>query len=326
MIDPLRNEDAVTWNPARLPDQTGRTIVVTGATGGIGYFAAEQLAAAGADVVLASRSAAKLQRAQETIRSHVPGASLRSVVLELGSLASVDEAAAEIAAMPRVDGILLNGGAMTMSRGAVTADGLPVLLGTHVVANVRLAARLLPALIATGRKHDTVARIVHASTGFVGRFRYDLDDLRRLPLTGIGSYTKAKTATEVFAFELERRLRAAQLPVMSIVTRPGVGVDAKTPERVGIHDSSTPYRRNPYTHWAQGKDAAAWPSVRALTDPAARGGDYFAPRAGTRGEPVTVDPDARTANPPGGADGVWRQLEGIAGVRVAVQDESRETA
>jgi NAD(P)-dependent dehydrogenase (short-subunit alcohol dehydrogenase family) len=308
----------MTWNPAHLPDQTGRTIVVTGATGGIGYFAAEQLARAGADVVLASRSATKLQRAQESIRSQVPGASLRSVVLELGSLASVDEAAAEIAAMPRVDGVLLNGGAMTMSRGAVTADGLPVLLGTHVVANVRLTARLLPALMATGRKHDTVTRVVHASTGFVGRFRYDLDDLRRLPLTGIGAYTKAKTATEVFAFELERRLRAAHQPVVSVVTRPGVGVDAKTPERPGIHDSSTGYRRNPYTFWAQGKDAAAWPSVRALTDPTTRGGDYYAPREGLRGEPVIVAPEARTSAPSQGTDRVWLQLETIADIRIPV--------
>jgi len=309
----------MTWNPTHLPDQTGRTIVVTGATAGIGYFAAEQLAAAGAHVVLASRSADKLAVAMDTIRAHVPGASLGSVVIELGSLASVSEAAAELSALPRLDGILLNGGAMNFSRKSLTRDGIPILLGTHVAANVCLIAGVLPALVATATEHGTVSRVVHASTGFVDRFRFAVDNVSSVPLTAIGAYTKAKTATEVFAFELDRRLKAAGLPVVSVVTRPGVGVDAKTPERSGIRDSTTPYQRNPYTPWAQGKDSAAWSSVRGLTDPAVRGGEYFAPRGGTRGEPVAVEPTARTAKPSGDlAERVWSQLEDLAGARIPV--------
>jgi NAD(P)-dependent dehydrogenase (short-subunit alcohol dehydrogenase family) len=308
----------MTWNPDHLPAQPGRTFVVTGATAGIGYFAAEQLAATGAHIVLASRSAAKLAVAQEAISSRVPHASLSAVVIELGSLDSVGAAAAELAALPRLDGILLNGGAMAMSRSATTVDGLPVLLGTHVAANVRLLAGVLPALISTATRYGTVGRVVHTSTGFVGLRRYDLDDLRRMPWTGIGAYTKAKTITEVFGFELDRRLRAAGSPVASVLTRPGVGVDAKTPERPGIRDATTSYQRNPYTPWAQGKDSAAWSAVRALTDPAVRGGEYFAPSDGPRGEPVPVAPLARTATPAGGvADRVWHQLETLAGLQTA---------
>ena len=307
----------MTWTPTDLPAQPNRTIVVTGATAGIGYFAAEQLAATGAHVVLASRSAAKLHVAMTAIRSRVPDASLHAVVLELGSLAAVSAAAEELAALPRLDGILLNGGAMTMSRRATTTDGLPILLGTHVIANVRLLAGVLPALIRTATEHGTIGRVVHTSTGFVGLRRYDLEDVRRVPWTGIGAYTKAKTATEVFAFELDRRLRAAGLPVASVVSRPGVGVDAKTPQRVGIRDATTPYQRNPYTPWAQGKDTAAWSAVRALTDPSVRGGEYFAPSDGPRGEPIAVQPLARTATPADGvAAHVWQQLEALAGVQV----------
>jgi NAD(P)-dependent dehydrogenase (short-subunit alcohol dehydrogenase family) len=305
------------WKPTRLPDQFGRTYVVTGATSGIGYFAAEQLASAGAQVVLASRSASKLREAEAAIRGQVPDASLRSIVLELGSFASVDDAAAEVAQLPRVDGIFLNGGAMSMSRSARTDDGLPILFGTHVAANVRLVAGVLPKLIASATEHQTVGRLVHASTGFVGLRRYDLDDVATVPWTGIGAYTKAKTVTEVFAFELDRRLKAAGLPAVSVVTRPGVGVDAKTPQRAGIRDSNTPFQRNPYTPWAQGKDTAAWSSVRALTDPEVRGGEYFAPRGRLRGEPVLVPAYPHTASPSGDtADQVWRQLEAVAQVRL----------
>lgn len=302
------------WDPARLPDQTGRTLVVTGATAGIGYFAAEQLAAAGAHVVLASRSAGKLATAVAAIEHQVPGASLDTVVVDLASLASVADAAARIAALPRVDGLLLNGGSMAMKRGATTADGLPLILGTHVVANLALLAGTLPALAATGERYGTTTRVVHTSTGFVGMFPMAVDDVRREPWAAIAAYTKAKTVTEVLAFELARRLAAAEAPVASLVTRPGVGVDARTPERAGIRDATTPYQPNPYTLWAQGKDTAAWSAVRALTDPRARTGQYYAPTGRLRGAPVLVEPTARTFAPEGDlAARVWAQVEELAG-------------
>ncbi|MDQ0727861.1 SDR family NAD(P)-dependent oxidoreductase [Microbacterium sp. W4I20] len=304
------------WDPAHLPDQTGRTIVVTGATAGIGYFAAEQLAATGAEVVLASRSEPKLQVAKTAILQQVPGAAVRTVVIDLASFDSVARAADELQDLPRIDGILLNGGAMSSGRGT-TADGIPLLLGTHVVANVRLIAGVLPALVANGESNGSASRIVHTSTGFVEQFRMGVDDVGAAPRVAIAAYTKAKTVTEVFAFELDRRLRAAGLPVASLVVRPGVGVDARTPERVGIRDRSTPYQRNPYTPWAQGKDTAAWSAVRALTDPAAQGGDYYSPTGRLRGLPVKIAPLARTSTPPADlAESVWGQLEKIAGVRI----------
>lgn len=293
--------------------------MVTGATSGIGYFAAEQLAAAGADVVLASRSAARLAHARETIVARLPDAHVRTVVLELGSLSSVDAAAAQLAALPRLDGVFLNGGAMSMRSRARTADGLPLLLGTHVIGHVRLLAGILPALATTAETHGGESRVVHASTGFVSRFRPALDDVARVPRLGIVAYTKAKAVTEVLAFDLDRRLRAAGRPVASVVTHPGVGVDARTPERPGIRDSSTPYQRNPYTPWAQGKDAAAWPGVRALTDPRVRGGEYYAPAHGMRGTPVRRDAPASTAEP--GIDVVRRlraEVEVLAGVELRV--------
>jgi len=247
------------------------------------------------------------------------GALLRSVVLELGSLASVDAAAEELASLPRLDAVLLNGGVMSMDRRALTDDGLPLILGTHVAANARLVARLLPALVASAVEHGSLSRVVHTSTGFVQQLRLGVDDLKRVPRLGITAYTKAKTATEVFAFELDRRLRAHGLPIASVVTRPGVGVDAKTPERPGIRDATAPFQRNPYTPWAQGKDTAAWSAVRAVTDPDVHGGEYFSPSGPLRGTPVSVPPPARTAAPAGdAAERLWRQVEELADVPITV--------
>lgn len=305
----------MTWNPARLPDLTGRVYAVTGATGGIGYFAAEQLASAGAEVVLASRSPEKIEVAARAIRGQVPRAVTSGVAVDLVSLASVREGAEQLSVLPRLDGIFLNGGPMHFSARETTEDGLPLMVGAHTVANVALVAGILSA-----RAEDpgVPLRVVHASTGFVQRFRRDLSRPRPAPRTGIGAYVDAKTRTEVFAYELDRRARAAGLPIASILTRPGVGVDAKTPERPGIRDSSVAYRRNPYTPWAQGKDAAAWSGVRALVDPDATGGEFYGPKR-VAGPPVRLDPSAHTARPGAGvAERIWAELEELAGVTLPV--------
>jgi NAD(P)-dependent dehydrogenase (short-subunit alcohol dehydrogenase family) len=307
------------WNPTAPPDQGGRTYVVTGSSAGIGYFAAEQLAGAGAHVVLASRSSAKLDAARSSIRAQVTGAEVSTVVVDLASLESVTRAASEIAAYGRIDGVFLNGGAMEWTAGATTVDGLPMMLGTHTVANVALATRLLPALASAGEETGSPSRLVHASTGFVRRFRVEIDDVSATTRGFLRSYTHAKTVTEIYAFELERRLRAAGMPVSSIVTHPGIGVDAKTPARSGVYDPRTQRRRNPFTPWAQGKDTAAWSAVRALTDPDVPGGASIGPRDGRRGEPILLTPNTHTALPGAArAARTWAQLEALTGVPAVV--------
>lgn len=304
------------WNPHHLPDLHGRTYAVTGGTAGIGYFAAEQLASAGAHVVLVARNAAKLDRARASLAEHAPQGSSTAVVLDLADLADVRRGGAELAALDRLDGILLNGGTMVAPGAARTVDGYPVMLATHVLANVALVAEVLPALAATGTQAHP-ARIVHTSTGFVRRFPQRVDDILAVPRLGVAAYTKAKTLTEAFAYELDRRLREAGIPVLSVLSIPGVGVDAKTPRRAGVHDETTPHRRNPYTPWAQGKDTAAWSAVRALTDPAVRGGEFYRPAGALRGEPVR-DAERAASLDPSEAARIWDELSRLAGVRVPV--------
>ncbi|PRY16953.1 SDR family NAD(P)-dependent oxidoreductase [Kineococcus rhizosphaerae] len=298
----------MSWNPTDLPGQHGRTFAVTGSTAGIGYFAAEQLATTGARVVLASRSPGRLERAAASIRREVPGADVTTVVLDLASLASVRRAAAELLALDRLDGILLNGGSMSTRRHATTQDGFSELLGTHVVANVALTTALLPAL------GGPAPRVVHTTTGFVGRWKARVEDVTTPQRGFLRSYTWAKTVTELYAYELHRRLRAAGHPVQSVLTFPGVGVDARTPARDGVFDPRTQTRRNPFSPWAQGKDAAAWAGVRGLLDPALGGGELLGPADGRRGLPEVAGPRPHTAHPdPALLARVWEQLHELSG-------------
>src|SRR3546814_334691 len=166
----------MTWNPHRLPDLHGRTYAITGGSAGIGYFAAEQLSSAGAHVVLVARNPDKLARARASLAQHAPQGSSDAVVLDLADLAEVRRGGAELAAQARLDGILLNGGAMEAPGSGRTVDGYPVMLATHVLANVALVAEVLPTLAATGTS-ALPARIVHT------RYEEHTSDLQSLITT-----------------------------------------------------------------------------------------------------------------------------------------------
>src|ERR1700712_1611854 len=98
---------STSWDPTRLPSQAGKTFVVTGGNGGIGYFISEQLAAAGGHVIMASRSKDRAEAAAASIRDRVPGADVGFVHLDLSSLGTVREAAEKLRALPDID-VLIN--------------------------------------------------------------------------------------------------------------------------------------------------------------------------------------------------------------------------
>lgn len=305
------------WDPNALPSQEGRVLAVTGATAGIGYFAAEQLAAAGAHVVLLGRSRAKLVAAERAIAEHVPGASTASIVVDLAQLESVDQAALRLSELPALHGVFLNAGPDPLVRG-LSADGLPIQLATHAVGNAALAHRVLPTLSRHARDDGTRARIVYASTGFTRRISMSLDDVLAVPRAPFGAYIKAKAVLEVHAYALDRALRNERAPVDALVAIPGVAADAKTPERAGIRDASTPFVRHPLAPWTRGKDVGAWAATRALTDPSARGGECYGPNGPLYGEPVRIDRPAWTAQPPEATvRKVTNLLERLAGARSA---------
>ena len=139
----------MTWSAADIPDQSGRTAVVTGANGGLGLETARELARKGAHVVMAVRNQQKAQDAVSDIRASVPGASLELVVLDLASQASVREAAERILREhERVDLLVNNAGVMGIPE-RKTVDGYEMQFGVDHLGHWTLTALLLPALLAS---------------------------------------------------------------------------------------------------------------------------------------------------------------------------------
>ncbi|GAA1236699.1 SDR family NAD(P)-dependent oxidoreductase [Kitasatospora nipponensis] len=272
------------WDVHRLPPARGRSFLVTGGNAGIGYFVAEQLAATGATVVLGSRDRAKAEAAIGSIGSRVPGARVRHMPLDLADLATL-EASVDGLGLDRLDGVVLNAGvALDHPPRRETGGGHELMFATNHLGHFALTHHLAPLLLATPG-----SRIVTTGSFAAKSERLDLDDLQSAhDYRPKRAYGCSKLAQMLFALELDRRLRAAGSTTLSVLVHPGGALDSLTPSRPPIHVRTAGERlsRLPLGLVVQGKDAAAWPAVRAVLDPSVRGGRLLSPRAfGLRGTP-----------------------------------------
>lgn len=193
----------MSWDPRNLPSQAGRTIVVTGGSTGIGYWVSEQVARAGARVIVAARYAPKAAEAIASIRAHVPGADVSQIPFDLTSIASVRQTAAAITDLGGAD-VLVNNAGLVFSppRRKTTHDGLELLVGGNFVGHFALTALLFPVL-----RH----RVVGLGSYSTRMVRVDRDDLMsQKKYRPFRAYAFSKHAVHGFAFELDRRLRVTR--------------------------------------------------------------------------------------------------------------------
>ena len=260
--------------PGELPRQDGKTIIVTGAGAGLGYFASEQLAAAGATVVMAARDAGRAKAAMKAVRSTVPEADVRFQQLDLADLASVRQAVGELAGLDRIDALLANAGVIGSKELQFTADGFELQFGTNHLGHFALIAGLLPAL----QSHRS--RVVHV--GSISH-RWVRPDFRRAAVparySSYRSYALSKLAVMSFGFELAQRLASVGSPATSVVAHPGYARKYFTPDRPGLQLSRpvAGWQRRLFGLVAQGKDAGAQPLTQAAAGDGVRNGDYWGP-------------------------------------------------
>jgi NAD(P)-dependent dehydrogenase (short-subunit alcohol dehydrogenase family) len=278
-------EVIVSWTAADIPGQQGRTAVVTGANGGLGLETARQLAAKGAHVVMAVRNQRKAQAAVDDIRTSAPDASLELVPLDLASQASV-RAAAELimTAHTSIDLLVNNAGVMGIPE-AKTADGFEMQFGVDHLGHWSLTALLLPALLRTpGARIVTVTSTAHhmgravdpANPHLHGRYR---------PWR---AYGQAKLANFHFGLGLQRELAKAGASTASLIAHPGLSntdLQAVSVEQTGGGASQRFFL---FLARRTGMPAAngALSQLRAATDPAAKGGEFYGPQFVNTGPPV----------------------------------------
>jgi NAD(P)-dependent dehydrogenase (short-subunit alcohol dehydrogenase family) len=201
------------WSAHDIPDQSGRTAVVTGANSGLGYVTARELARKGARVVLACRSEARGRDAVERLLGEVPGADVELRRLDLGDLASVREFAPRY---ERLDLLVNNAGVMALPYGT-TVDGFETQFGVNHLGHFALTGLLLPALLAApGARVVTVSSMAHLLGNIDPR---DLNSERRYRRWT--AYGRSKTANLLFTHELARRLAAAGAGVVAVAAHPG---------------------------------------------------------------------------------------------------------
>lgn len=256
------------WTTANIPDQSGRTAVVTGANTGLGLETAKALAAKGAHVVLAVRNLDKGAAAAEWISRSVPAADLELQRLDLGSLASVRDAADEIRAKhDTIDLLINNAGVMTPPK-ETTADGFELQFGTNHLGHFALTGLLLDRLLpVAGSRIVTVSSIGHR---FSRGIRFD--DLQwERSYNRLQAYGQSKLANLLFTYELQRRLIGQR--TSALAAHPG-GSDTELARHLpNAFQRAVPLLRPLFQEAAMG----ALPTLRAATDPSALGGQYYGP-------------------------------------------------
>ena len=136
------------WTTADIPDQTGRTAVITGANTGLGYETAAALAAKGAHVVLAVRDVEKGKAAADLITRANPGASVAVQKLDLSSLESIRSAADELRSKYEKIDLLINNAGVMMTPKSTTKDGFELQFGTYHLGHFAFTSLLLDRVLA----------------------------------------------------------------------------------------------------------------------------------------------------------------------------------
>ncbi|MFC4065904.1 oxidoreductase [Actinoplanes subglobosus] len=295
-----------------IPDQHGRTAVVTGANSGLGLVTATALARAGAHVVLAVRNTTAGEEAAHRIGGHV---TVRE--LDLASLDSVRSFAATLTAeLPSIDLLVNNAGVVLLGPRRTSADGLELQLATNMLGHFALTGLLLGTLAAA-----PAARVVSLSSITHRNAHLDFDDLMfERGYRATTAYGRSKLATTVFGVELDRRLRAAGSPVMSVLAHPGVTRTNLTPRAWEHRGRAGRVIARLGLIATQPVEQGTLPQLRAATGTEVRGGQFFGPARlwETRG-PVAEARLSREAADPAVGRRLWAAAEELTGV-VSVQD------
>ena len=266
----------MTWTTADIPDQTGRTILITGANSGLGKQAAIALGSAGAQVILACRTVSKAEPVAARI-----GANATVAELDLADLASVRACAEKTGP---IDVLINNAGVMAVPK-AQTADGFEMQFGTNHLGHFALTGLLLPRI---SDRVVTMSSFMHQ----IGKINLEDPNYRERRYSRWLAYGQSKLANLLFGYELDSRLKAAGSSVKSIVAHPGYAATELQSHTESIWDRLMSVGNLA----AQSAADGALPELYAATSPQARAGAFYGPTGlgGMRGSPGAAKSNKRS--------------------------------
>lgn len=302
------------WTEADIPDQTGRVAVVTGANSGIGFEAVRALAKRGASVILAVRNLEKGEAAVAKIRAAQASADLEVQQLDLASLDSIRTAAEAVKTRrDRIDLLINNAGVMFTPR-QKTVDGFEMQFGTNHLGHFAWTGLMIDRMMAVpGSRVVTVSSAAHQISRGI-----NFSDLHADRRYGrVTAYSQSKLANLLFVYELQRRLSDAGVETVALGAHPG-GANTNLSRHV-------PRLQFMLRFTTQDAAMGALPTLRAATDPDARGGQYYGPDGflGQQGHPIAVT-SSRQSHDSEAQFRLWDVSEALTGVTFPLHQPGAE--
>ena len=296
------------WTTADIPGQSGRVAVVTGSNTGLGLETALALAGAGAEVVMAVRNLDKGDAARQQIVEAHPEATVHLQALDLSSLDSVRTAAQSLLAEHDHIDLLVNNAGVMYTEWQTTADDFEFQMGVNHLGHFALTMLLLDRL-----QETSGSRIVNVSS-VAHKIKSKLDPATMMSgekYDRIAAYGRSKLANLLFTYELQRRLAANGSTTAALAAHPGIS----STELVRNSPKVMQMMERFSGLLAQSADRGALPQLRAATDPAAIGGEYYGPDGFMegRGNPVIVTSSARSHDRDL-QQALWAESERLTGI------------
>lgn len=294
------------FTAADVPDQTGKTIFITGANAGLGFEAAKVLAGKGARVLIGCRSQPKASQAMADILSAHPHANIDMVALDLASLESIKSAAAVVEQEAQLD-VLINNAGIMVPPFELTTDGFESQFGVNHLGPFALTALLLKKL-----RSNPNARVVSTASIAHKTGKIFFDDIsaekRYNPVT---RYAQSKLANLLFGYELRRRLLAVNDETLSVMAHPGIAETELSRYVPGPLRMLMPLMTPFMNSAAEG----AWPTLLAAAGEQVASGDYYGPckRLETAGPAVKVR-STRASHDVNAAKRLWELSIDMTGI------------
>ena len=289
MIGTISRPKISNWETSNIPNLTGKTVLITGANSGLGYYTAKALAEKNAHVVIACRSLEKANQTIKKLQSLNPEGIFTPIELDLSDLKNVVEVQSKIVDdFENLDLLINNAGIMHPPK-TLSAQGYEIQFAVNHLAHMLLTLKLLPIIEKKGESRVVTVTSGAQFFGKVGWKNLKAEDY----YNKWESYSNSKLANVMFALELNENLKCKN--ILSLAAHPGI---AKT----NLFTAQKP-KPNPIEKFSlklfspifQSAEMGSLPQLFAATSPDARGGDHYGPKFNFRGYPK-LSPTSPFAN------------------------------